>query len=243
LRGPLRDASELAAGKQVIVARPKAPLTGVVVYVPEIAAADVFLPDDRLKKLAHDLNGRSVKITGDIRRIVIVPGAWYGDDKHGKDIPALNGKSIWMPIYLGEELPTIRHVVWAKDIEPIGPKPQPLLGEPSSKPNKPGDERFFTFQRLPRSADVTSVKLHSYPNADLPDVKRLTVGNFPALLDGLKAVKADDEGIRLGGRAGWYDCEFATSEGEFYMRLYLGGRALLATPDRRAGWVEFEHPK
>lgn len=242
LRGALRDASELAAGKQVIVARPKAPLTGVVVYVPEITAADVFLPDDRLKKLAQDLNGRPVKITGEIRRIITV-SPWFGDEKYGQYIPAPKGKPVWLPTALAEELPVIRHVVWAKTIEPVGPKPQPLLGEPASKPGKPGDEQFLTFQRLPRSADVTSVKLHSYPNAHSQDVKHLTVGNFPAVLDGLKAIKGDDEGIRLEARAGWYDCEFATSEGEFHMRLYLGGRAILQAPDGRRGWVEFGHPK
>lgn len=227
---------ELAAEKQVVVGHPRMPLTGVTVY--DGIAVDVYLPTDRVKKLAKELNGQRMTITGEQRRVVVI-SKWFGD-KDGTDVPAPKGKSIWVPAGDTQELPTLRQVIWATGLKPLGPKTEPFLGEPSVETR---GQKFFTFKRLPKSNDVSVVKVMCNHPARPSGPKPLTVGNFPALLDGLKPIKADDEATALEARAGWCSCRFETSEGEFRLELYLGGRGILQTSDGRRGWVEFAHPK
>jgi hypothetical protein len=199
---------------------------------------DVYLANDRVKKLAKELTGRRVTITGEHRQVVVVT-KWFGD-KDGHDVPAPKGKSIWIPANEFEPMPTRQWLIWATDLKPLDPKLEPILGEPAM--NIRG-QVFSTFKRLPRSTDVVSVRVSNHAAADTAELKRLTVGNFPALLDGLKALEPNWEGDNIFACAGWSSCRFETSEGEFNMVLYLGGRGMLATPDGRRGWVEFVHPK
>ena len=164
---------------------------------------------------------------------------WWGDDKFGKEIGAPQGRKIWLPRSL-EQLPHRRPVIWASRLEAIGPKAEPWFGPPIFEE---GGRKVHTFRRLPKSSDIYALKLSSWPNATLPGLKPLTLANFGRMLDKMKPVRADDENTKLGGRAPWYDGRFETADGEFQFRLYLGGNGTLATPDLKAGWVSFEHPK
>jgi hypothetical protein len=235
---PIFPTPEFDAGKPVIVAEYSAMLTGVRLYFDEFGNCDVYLSDERLKQRAQELNGQRVTVTGEIRLVVVV-SKWFGDDQYGKEVAGPHGKKIWVPSSRAE-LPRRRPVIWATDLKPLGPRREPLLGDPTVLRDR---SKTYTFKRLPRSTEVTSVKLESSSNARLPDLKLLTVANFPALLDGMKPIPPDDESVRLGGRAAWYYCKFETSEGEFLMQLYLGGYGYIVTPDARVGWIQFEHPK
>ena len=51
-----------------------------------------------------------------------------------------------------------------------------------------GGKKLSTFKRLPRAADATLLRINCYGS---PPTVDLTAGNFPTVLDSMKAVKAD----------------------------------------------------
>lgn len=234
---------ELDAKVPVAIGRPRSPLTGFtlasVLASRNVFTSDVYLPSERLKKRAKELSGQRVTVSGELKRLIVM-NEWYGDEKSGADVPsplpAGKGRSIWMPSSLIDELPHIRHVLWATDVQPLAPATAPLTGQPSYKE---GFETFYTYLRLPKSMDVVSFKLQASTNASLPGLKPITLANFPAILDSMKAIKGEREETPYH-RAGWYDCQFETAEGAFKLWLYLGGRGILISPNGRRGWVDFD---
>lgn len=225
-----------AAGK-FVVADPKLALTGVTVAVDKIGAVNIDLPDDRLKALAKELNGRMVAVTGELRRITVIPPA-YRAAISGIELQDEKGRTIWLP--QGGEMPAERLILRATSLKAVGPKPAPMAGEPSIKNPFGGKERLSTFKRLPRAADVTALRVAPGPNST---EQRLSAATFPALLDSFAPVKADDPKYKTWHYADWYHVEFETSEGRHMATLYLGGAGLLSAPDGSLGLVTFTHPK
>jgi uncharacterized protein (TIGR03067 family) len=227
----------LGAAARFVVADPKVALTGVTVVIDMIGSVDIELPDDRLKALAKELNGRMVAVTGELRRIAVIPPS-YRAAISGIELQDDRGRTIWVP--LGGDMPGERLILRATSLKAAGPKPAPMSGEPSIKNPFGGKERLSTFKRLPRAADVTAMRIAPRPNRTK---QRLTAANFPALLDSLAPVKADDPKYKTWHYADWYHVEFETSEGRYMATLYLGGLGLLSAPDGSLGLVTFNHPK
>jgi hypothetical protein len=112
---------------------------------------------------------------------------------------------------------------------------KPWAGEPKAEwLNK----KLLTFQRLPKANEVTSLQISGPINYTKA---RLTAASFPALLDSMKPVRADDKEFRWH-LAPWHWMQFETSEGRFEAELFLGGLAFLKAPDGTTGLVTFVHP-
>src|SRR5947209_6512877 len=76
---------------------PKVALTGVTVVIDKIGSVDIDLPDDRLKALAKELNGRMVAVTGELSRITVIPRA-YRAAISGIELQDDKGRTIWIPL-------------------------------------------------------------------------------------------------------------------------------------------------
>lgn len=141
-------------------------------------------------------------------------------------------------------------IVEVPGLKPVGAKPEPWTGAPVIEGDGlTGGKKLSTFKRLPKAADATVLRINCYGFKPVVD---LTAANFPAVLDSMKAVSADDpKGKQEGGDtekkrinlAHWSYAQFETSEGRFQVEFYLGGLALLTAPDGSVGWVTFDSPK
>ena len=101
------------------------------------------------------------------------------------------------------------------------------------------DWTTYTYQRLPKSNEVTAFRIESDTvHGKTPKVP-LTAATFPALLDSMKPVRADDENYRLWHYGHGSEGDFETAEGKFHFYLYPGGLARLHAPDGRIGFVTF----
>jgi hypothetical protein len=79
---------------------------------------------------------------------------------------------------------------------------------------------------------VTALRITRDSSSFREELNPLTLANFPALLDGMKALEADDERYRLWAYSPWYSAEFETHEGTYRLTCYLGGLAGLRAPAR-----------
>jgi uncharacterized protein (TIGR03067 family) len=249
VRGILRvgeaPARALDLANSYVVADSRVPLTGVRIALldpqsPLEARArgiDVYLPDETLHATAQQLNGRPVVLTGQWRTMTVIPPS-YRDAPDGVELRSAQGHTVWVPT--GGDLPVRRHLIVATELRAPDGSYEPWTGEPATPNWFLSGAVLQTFRRQPKARDVIYLHLTPEGNLQLPP---LHAANFPALLDALVPIRANDPAYRLWAFAPWYRAEFETAEGRFGLVLYLGGLGVLFAPDGTHGLVQFEHPK
>lgn len=235
--------TELNKDQKIVFADDRYSITGTSLRVEVVPAVDVFFPDELLRKQARELNGQRVEIACEGRRLVVVPES-FGDLDSGVELAVGKGKSLWVPDTDNVRMPATRVILVAASMKLVGPRRKEIMGEPVSNIVF-GDGKYpvHTITRLPRAAEVTTLRIVRDSSDDYKDLKPLTVINFPALLDGMTPIASNDEDYRLSAKSPWYEVSFETLDGAFRLRLYLGGLAALTAPDGRLGYAKFDHPK
>jgi hypothetical protein len=94
---------------------------------------------------------------------------------------------------------------------------------------------------IPASSEVSDVTVTPGINADRENP--LTPEELGSLLDTATPVSPTDERIRAFHYAPWYEVSFVGPEGEYRMRLFLGGLGFLQLPDGNVGVFSFLHPE
>nr|WP_232423650.1 hypothetical protein [Leptospira weilii] len=103
---------------------------------------------------------------------------------------------------------------------------------PSQETNPYGT--FIFIEKLPRSNEIITFRMRSL-STNAGSVLNQT--KFLTLLDKAERIRPDDKMLMRWHYSSWYDIEFATSSGNYQLRLYLGGLGHMTLPNGKRGAV------